>query len=46
MKRQDVLAAAWKDMSAKDVADEDYAETWMKIRAAALEAEGLPVVFN
>jgi TRAP transporter TAXI family solute receptor len=46
VKRQDVLAAAWKDMSSKSVADDKFAEEWMKVRAAALSKAGMPVVFN
>jgi hypothetical protein len=46
LRRQDVLAAAWEQMSAKDVADDAFAAEWMKVRAAALTAAGLPVVFN
>ena len=33
-------------MSAKNVSDEKYADEWMKVRAAALTAAGLPVVFK
>jgi TRAP transporter TAXI family solute receptor len=46
LKRQDVLAAAWKTMSAMNVSDEKYADEWMMVRAAALTAAGLPVVFK
>jgi TRAP transporter TAXI family solute receptor len=46
LKRQDVLAAAWKEMAGKSVPDDKFAEEWMKVRAAALTKAGLPVVFN
>ena len=46
MKRQDVLASAWKEMKGKTVADDKFAEEWMKVRAAALKKAGMPVVFN
>jgi TRAP transporter TAXI family solute receptor len=46
MKRQDVLEAAWKEMAGKSVADDKFAEEWMKVRGAALTKAGMPVVFN
>ncbi len=46
LKRQDVLAAAWKEMAGKSVADDKFAAEWMKVRGAALTKAGLPVVFN
>jgi hypothetical protein len=46
MKRQDVLAAAWKEMEGKTVADDKFAEEWLKVRAAALKKASMPVVFN
>jgi TRAP transporter TAXI family solute receptor len=46
VKRQDVLAQAWKAMQAKSVPDDKFTEEWMKLRAAALTKAGLPVVFN
>lgn len=46
LKRQDVLAAAWSQMQKQDVADDQFAAEWMKLRAAALEAAGLPVIFK
>ena len=46
LKRQDVLAAAWQQMSTKEVADDVFADEWMKVRAAALTAADLPVIFN
>ncbi len=44
LKRQDVLAAAWKKYKANP--DSDFQAGWMKARAAALKAAGLPVIFN
>jgi TRAP transporter TAXI family solute receptor len=46
LKRQDVLAAAWKSMQAKNVPDDQFTAEWMKTRAAALKAAGMPVVFE
>jgi TRAP transporter TAXI family solute receptor len=46
LKRQAVLADAWKAMQAKSVPDDKFVEEWMKLRAAALSKAGLPVVFN
>ena len=46
LKRQDVLAEAWKEMQAKSVPDDKFTETWLKARAAALTKAGQPVVFN
>lgn len=46
LKRQDVLAAAWKVMQGKSVPDDKFTEEWMKVRAAALTKAGMPVVFN
>jgi TRAP transporter TAXI family solute receptor len=45
MKRQGVLAAAWKTYKAKPGSG-DYQAGWMKARAAALKAAGMPVIFN
>ena len=44
MKRQKVLADAWKKYKAKP--DGDYQAGWMKARAAALKAAGMAVIFN
>jgi len=41
-----VLAAAWKEMQGKNVADEQYAAEWLKVRAAALNKAGMPVIFE
>jgi TRAP transporter TAXI family solute receptor len=46
LKRQDVLADAWKEMQGKTVADDKFAEEWLKVRAAALTKAGMPVVFK
>jgi len=46
LKRQEVLAKAWKAMQAKSVPDDKLAAEWMKLRAAALTKAGMPVVFN
>jgi len=46
VKRQGVLAAAWKDMQGKQVADDQYAAEWLKVRAAALKKAGMAVIFE
>ncbi len=46
LKRQGVLAAAWKEMQGKSVADDQFAAEWLKVRAAALRKAGMPVVFE
>ncbi|MEQ9555354.1 MAG: TAXI family TRAP transporter solute-binding subunit [Rhodospirillales bacterium] len=46
IKRQGVLAAAWKDMSAKTVGDDVFQAEWMKVRAAALEKAGFDPVWK
>ena len=43
--RQGALAAAWKALEAKGVADDAWAEEWNRARKAALEAGGFQVVF-
>lgn len=45
LKRQDVLAAAWKKALASNKSGKDFEAVWMKERAAALKAAGLPVPF-
>lgn len=45
LKRQDVLAAAWKEFGAKNVADDKFAAEWMVARAEALKKAGLAVIF-
>lgn len=42
--RGDVLAEAWTQMEGKS--GDGFAEEWMSVRAAALEAAGMPVYFN
>jgi len=46
LKRQDVLATAWKEMQGKSVPGDKFAEEWLKTRAAALTKAGLPIVFK
>ncbi|NIA68200.1 TAXI family TRAP transporter solute-binding subunit [Pelagibius litoralis] len=46
LKRQDVLAEAWQAMLKRDLQGEAFEAEWMKVRAAALEAAGLPVIFR
>ncbi len=46
VKRQDVLATAWKDYIAKPEAGDKFADGWTKARAAALSKAGMEVVFN
>jgi len=42
VKRQDVLAAAWATMKAKNIADDDaYKAEWLKVRKAALTDAGM-----
>ncbi|MEL6373411.1 MAG: TAXI family TRAP transporter solute-binding subunit [Pseudomonadota bacterium] len=45
MKRQDVLAAAWKAFTAKKVADDKWDAAWRTARHAALKAAGFQPVF-
>lgn len=44
IERAGVLAEAWKKMEGKS--GEGFAEEWMKVRAEALEAAGMPVYFR
>jgi TRAP transporter TAXI family solute receptor len=46
VKRMDILQAAWKEMKSKTVADDKFAEEWMKVRAAALQKAGMDLIFN
>jgi TRAP transporter TAXI family solute receptor len=46
IKRQEVLATAWKEFGSKSVADDKFAEEWMKHRAESLKKAGLPVIFQ
>jgi TRAP transporter TAXI family solute receptor len=46
IKRQEVLATAWKAFNAKPPAGDAFQAEWLKARAAALEAAGMPVIFR
>ncbi len=46
LKRQDVLAGAWEQMQGSDLDGEAFAAEWIKVRAAALNEAGLPIIFN
>lgn len=46
LKRQDVLAAAWEEFIATDVADADFQDAWMKLRAQRLNDAGFEAVYN
>ncbi|MCG8545663.1 MAG: TAXI family TRAP transporter solute-binding subunit [Alphaproteobacteria bacterium] len=47
VKRQDVLASAWKKFKASNPpSGDDFTGAWMKARKAALDSAGLPVVFD
>ncbi len=47
VKRQDVLAKAWKEFLASHSGDDDaFKSAWMKARASALSAAGMNPVFN
>ena len=46
LKRQEVLATAWKDYAATNPADDKHAEGWVKARAAALTKAGMDPVFD
>jgi TRAP transporter TAXI family solute receptor len=47
LKRQDVLAATWKKVIAKkNLSGDAFTAAWLKARAAALEAAGMPVPFK
>lgn len=46
LKRQDVLASAWETMKDKDLGKDEFLKEWMKVRAAALEAEGMNPVWK
>jgi len=45
MKRQQVLEDAWKTMD-QNLADDKFEAEWKKVRAAALDAAGMPVPFR
>ena len=46
LKRQDVLAAAWKKAIAMNLDDEAHQAKWREIRVAALEAAGMDAPFK
>ncbi len=46
LKRQAVLASAWKTMQSKSVPDDQFSAEWLKVRAAALKGAGMPVIFE
>lgn len=46
VKRQEVLADAWKDYNATKPSDDKFAAGWIAARAAALKKAGLDVVFE
>lgn len=46
LKRQDVLAAAWATMAAKNLEGDAFKDEWMKVRGAALQAEGMNPIWN
>ena len=46
IKRQDILAATWKAVKAKNISDDKkFEEEWLKERRAALEKAGMDPVF-
>lgn len=46
IKRQHVLAAAWKSVKAKNISDrKKFEKTWMSVRRAALKKAGMEPVF-
>lgn len=46
LKRQNVLAAAWKKAKAMNLEGDAHVKNWLKIRAAALDAAGMDVPFR
>ncbi|MGI9333776.1 MAG: TAXI family TRAP transporter solute-binding subunit [Gammaproteobacteria bacterium] len=44
--RQEVLAAAWEEVTAREVGDDAFETEWLKARASALEKAGAPVPFR
>lgn len=46
LKRQDVLANAWKAFRENDVDDDAFEAAWLKARATALEGAGMSVPFR
>lgn len=45
IEKQEVLAKAWEDLKAQDVADGEWSAKWAEARRAALEEAGFTVVF-
>ena len=45
IRRQDVLAAAWKELAGKDIAEDRWRDAWNEARRAALEGAGFNSVF-
>ena len=45
LKRQEVLAEAWSKVD-KNLSDDEFQAAWMKARAEALDAAGMPVPFR
>lgn len=43
LRRQTVLAAAWKDVSDRDLDEEEFAEAWLATREAYLREAGLEI---
>lgn len=46
LKRQEVLASAWKAYVGTNPSDDKFTDGWMKARAAALKAANLDVIFE
>ncbi|MCZ6840624.1 MAG: TAXI family TRAP transporter solute-binding subunit [Alphaproteobacteria bacterium] len=47
VKRQGVLAAAWKTMAAKNISDDEaFKKSWMEVRATALEKDGFNPIWK
>ena len=45
LKRNEVLAAAWKAFKAMNVDEKSYESKWLDVRKQHLEAAGMPVPF-
>ena len=48
LKRQDVLAAAWKEQMSKNGSKDgdDFVKSWQEVRAAAIAKAGMTVTFK
>ena len=46
MKRQDVLAEAWKTTLKSNASGDAFKAEWLKNRASALKKAGMPIPFN